>query len=283
MKNTTTLLKGLIVCGITLAMAGSLAAQVASPGTAKVVRIKGNARYTTGNNVYFPLKVGTVLKPGTIVQTAANSYVDIVLGEGGGALGDPGPVMGSSAGSPPSPATPAVYQPKVEQNIIRLYENTALGIDKLTTMDTGADVVTETQLDLKAGRILGNVKKMSAASKNEVKIPNGVAGIRGTIYTLSADGVVKVLVGSVVVAYVAPDGTVVTQVVNGGSQFDARTGQITPISDFDRQEMVKAAKEARVGPNTPATTFVVDHTIYFVSPTQGHNGNGNGGGEGGPP
>jgi hypothetical protein len=275
MKNTTTLLKGLIVCGITLAMAGSLAAQVASPGTAKVVRIKGNARYTTGNNVYLPLKVGTVLKPGTTVQTAANSYVDIVLGEGGGALGDLGPVMGSSsavASSPP--ATPAVYQPKVEQNIVRLYENTALGIDKLTTMDTGADVVTETQLDLKAGRILGNVKKMSAASKYEVKIPNGVAGIRGTVYTLSADGVVKVLVGSVVVAYVAPDGTVVTQVVNGGFQFDARTGQVTPISDFDRQEMVRAAKEARIGPNTPATTFVVDHTIYFVSPTRGHNGNG---------
>jgi hypothetical protein len=255
-------------------MAGTVGAQVGTPGTAKVVRIQGHARYTTGNNVFLPLKVGAVLKPGTVIQTAANSFVDIILGEGDFAM----PVMGTAAPAAPSPQ---VYQPNVEQNIVRLYENTALGIDKLTAMNTGADVVTETQLDLKAGRILGNVRKMSAASKYEVKIPNGVAGIRGTIYTLSADGVVKVLVGSVVIAYVAPDGTVVTQVVNGGQQFDARTGQITPIADFDRQEMVRAAKEARIGPNTPATSFTIDHTIYYVSPTKGHNGNGNGGGGGG--
>ena len=56
-------------------------------------------------------------------------------------------------------------------------ENSALGIDKLTSMDTGSDSVTETQLDLKAGHIMGSVKKLSAASKYEVKIPNGVAGI----------------------------------------------------------------------------------------------------------
>src|SRR5437667_6037880 len=125
MKNTQSMLKGLIVCGIALAMAGSLSAQVAAPGTAKVVRIKGNARYTTGNNVYLPLKVGAVLKPGTIVQTAANSFVDIVLGEGDFAM----PVMGTTA------PTPQVYQPAIEQDIVRLYENTALGIDKLTSMN----------------------------------------------------------------------------------------------------------------------------------------------------
>src|SRR6266568_2432190 len=169
MKKIESLVKGLIVYGLMLAMASSLAAQTPSQSTAKVVRIKGSARYSTGNNVYLPLKVG-------------------------------------------------------------------------------------------------------AASKYEVKIPNGVAGIRGTIYTLSADGVVKVLVGQVVLAYAAPDGTIVTQVVMGGQQFDARTGQITAIPNYDRKEMVKAAKESRIGPNVPAITFTVDHTIYYVSPTRGHNG-----------
>ena len=106
-----------------------------------------------------------------------------------------------------------------------------------------------------------------------MKIPNGVAGIRGTIYDISADGVVRVLVGSSVIAYVGPDGTLVTQVVMGGQQFDARTGQISPIPQFDQKEMVKAAKAARIGPNTPPTTFVVDHTVYFVSPTTGKSGN----------
>ncbi len=84
----------------------------------------------------------------------------------------------------------------------------------------------------------------------------------------------RVLVGSVVIAYVGADGTVVTQVVMGGQQFDSRTGTITPIPDFNQKEMVKAAKDARIGPNTPPTTFAVDHTIYYVSPTIGQNGNG---------
>ena len=86
-------------------------------------------------------------------------------------------------------------------------------------------------------------------------------------------GVVQVLVGSVVIAYVGADGNVVTQVVMGGQQFDARTGQITPIPNFNQKEMVKLAKETRVGPNVPPTTFTVDHTIYYVSPTIGQNGN----------
>jgi hypothetical protein len=157
--------------------------------------------------------------------------------------------------------------------MVRLWEDTIVGIDKLTSMDTGADVVTETQLDLRRGKLFGQVKKMSAASKYEVKIPNGVAGIRGTIYEITAEGVVRVLVGSVVIAYVGADGTVVTQVVQGGQQFDSRAGQVTPISDFDQKEMVKAAKAARIGPNTAPTSFAVDHTIYFVSPTSGKNGN----------
>src|SRR5439155_16866129 len=131
------------------------------------------------------------------------------------------------------------------------------------------DVVTETQLDLKAGRITSNVKRMSAASKYEVKIPNGVAGIRGTIYDITAEGVVRVSAGSLVLAYVGADGTVVTQVVMGGQQFDSRTGQITPIPDFNVNEMQSTAKSARVGPAAPKATFVVDHTIYYVSPTIG--------------
>src|SRR5438876_2339838 len=165
------------------------------------------------------------------------------------------------------------YTPNADQNIVRLFENTVLKVDALSSMETGAGTVSETQLDLKRGRIFGNVQKMSAAARYEVKLPNGVAGIRGTIYTLSSAGVVQVLVGSVVIAYVGADGNVVTQVVMGGQQFDARTGQITPIPNFNQKEMVKLAKETRVGPNVPPTTFTVDHTIYYVSPTIGQNGN----------
>jgi len=273
MKRVQNFIAGLLITGMALATSSSLLAQSAVPGTAKVVRIKGSARYSTGNNVFLPLKVGMELKPGTIVQTAQHdSFVDLVLAEGAA----PANTAGGAGGGPSDSMS---YQPQADQNIVRLTENTTLGIDKLSTMDTGADVVSETQLDLKQGRILGNVKKMSAASKFEVKIPNGVAGIRGTIYSISADGVVRVLTGSVVIAYVGADGTVTTQVVVGGQQFDAKTGAITPIPDYNRKEMVRLAKEMRIGPNTAATTFTVDQTIYYVSPTWGHNGNGLGRGQ----
>ena len=196
-----------MACAIVVAMASSVAAQTANQGYAKVVHIKGNARYTTGNNVWLPLKTGAKLKPGTIVQTAPGSYVDLVLGEGD----FPAPSVtstkaGSSGGGGGGGGGGDQYQPNAEQNVIRIQEDSALGIDKLTTTETGTDTVSETQLDLQRGKIFGNVKKMSAASKYEVKIPNGVAGIRGTIYTVSAAGVVQVLVGSVVLAYVGPDG-----------------------------------------------------------------------------
>ena len=266
MKQTQNVVQRLAVCGLGLAMATTLVAQSASQSTAKVVRISsaGAARYTTGNNVWQPLRTGIVIKSGTIIQTAAEkgSYVDLVLGEG------------QAAALPQLIASDTrSYTPSADQNIVRLYENTILQVEKLTSMETGADTVTETQLDLQRGRIFGNVKKMSAASKYEVKLPNGVAGIRGTIYTLSAEGVVQVLVGSAVLAYVGPDGTVVTQVVMGGQQFDARTGQITAIPNYNQGEMVRLAKEMRIGPNVPATTYAVDHTIYYISPTTGHNGN----------
>ena len=78
---------------------------------------------------------------------------------------------------------------------------------------------------------------MSAASKYEIKLPNGVAGIRGTIYDITAEGVVKVADGSVVIAYMAADGSVTTKVVTGGNKFDARTGEITALTPAELASM----------------------------------------------
>src|SRR5262249_26136213 len=156
--------------------------------------LKGAARYmVSGSTDWRPIKVGAMLKPGTVIQTAADSYVDLVFNNARATQG-----LGSALTSEVSSRASASsgddnYKPKVVQDAVRIFENTVLGIDKLTTMKTGADTVTETQLDLKAGRIFGTVKKLSAASVYEVKIPNGVAGIRGTIYLIGADGVLSVL------------------------------------------------------------------------------------------
>ena len=266
MKQTRSLINNLIAGAVAFAMLSTLAAQTVKEGTATVVRIKGPARYTTGNNVWQPLKVGLVLKPGTIVQTSTQrgSFVDIVLGGGSASVAQPAAFKSTI---PSSMSSSVAYQPSAEQNVVRIWENSALGIDKLTTQQTGAEQVSDTQLDLKTGHISGSVKKMSAASKYEVKLPNGVAGIRGTLYDIFAEGVVKVRVGSVVLAWVDPKtGNVVTQVVSGGQGYDARTGQLTPLSPSDMSSLDTLSTAIRITGTAPTEVIARDRTIENVSP-----------------
>lgn len=271
MKNNRNLLKGLVACGIALAMVSSLAAQTPEQGAAKVVRMKGSARYTTGGNVWQPLKLGAVLKPGAIIQTGLDrgSYVDLVLGDGNAPLPS-SPVtrpVGSANAVPPNAGGGGGA--KADQNVVRLFENTVLGVDKVTNLNTGADAVTETQLDLKAGHILGTVKKMSANSKYEIKLPKGVAGIRGTWYDLTADGLLKVMDGSVVLAHVKDDGTVVTQVVNSNQQFNSQTGQLTPLAAGDMNFIETTAGGMRVVVSGMPPTGIPDNTLRWVSDNRG--------------
>jgi hypothetical protein len=127
-------------------------------------------------------------------------------------------------------------------------------------------VVTETQLDLKAGHIFGSVKKMSAASKYEVKIPNGVAGVRGTVYDISAEGLIKVLSGSVVLAYVGPDGTVVTQVVGEAQQFDARTGVLSGLPVPGQDDLHRFLRQVQAGLTPAVMPVSADMTLQYISP-----------------
>jgi len=238
MKNMHSFTSRLMAFGIAFVAMASLTAASAQTGNqdaAKAVRVTGAARYTIDNVNWLPLKKGDMIKPGAVVQTASSSQVDLLLSGRG---------------------------------LVRLYENTVLGVDKLTRMETGADWVTETQLDVRKGKITGTVKKLSGASKYEVKYKNGVAGIRGTIYTISEAGVVSVLEGSVVIAWVKPDGAVATQVVNAGEMFDPAGGVITSITPVDRAEMVDLKKESEDlgGGGGAGGSGVVDHTVEYVSP-----------------
>ena len=267
MKLNRNLMNSLVGCAIALALVSTAVAQ-GMDGAAKVVRVKGPARYTTGNNVWQPIRAGDVLRAGTVVQTSTEegSYVDLVLGDGHAALPQevtfkPG-IPNSLAG------TGMAFRPSSEQNVVRIWANSAMGIDKLTAMQTGAETVTETQLDLKQGRITGNVKKMSAASKYEVKLPNGVAGVRGTLFDIQAVGIVKVYIGSMVVAWVDPKTqNVTTQTVMGGQQYDASNNQVTPLSaatmgELQELGMTLLVTQAVVTP----TSLASDHTVVGMSP-----------------
>lgn len=259
MKQIQNLMKVLVACGIALALVSNAVAQEVKQISAKVVRVKGNARYSTDGKVWHPLTVGTLLKAGAVVQTAASSTADIVLDETEAA--GTGLTLGKAAAYQPQ-AQKIAYQPEAQQNIVRMWEDSVLGIDKLTKTQTGADVVTDTQLDLRAGRIFGTVRKLSSTSKYEVKIPNGVAGIRGTIYMISAEGVVSVLEGTVIIAYVKADGTVVTQEVQAGYQYDARTGQISPLPPATRESMETGRTETPVISVQQTPTLYVQPEVY---------------------
>lgn len=196
--------------------------------TGKVVRIKGDARYSTGNKIWQPLKVGTIIQSGNVVQTAADSFVDIVVSEEDSA---PAVVVKPMSKSPSSASASSGggggnVGASPDYDVIRVLDDSYLVFDSLTATATGSDTVTETLLDLKKGSIFGSVKKQAAASRFEVKIPNGVAGIRGTTFLISASGQIACFAGSVVAAYASAIGAdVSTQVVGGGRQFNINTGQ----------------------------------------------------------
>lgn len=256
MKYTRSFLSAVVTCAIAVAIASNATAQ-SRDGAAKVIRIKGSARSSAGNNVWRPLKVGDVLRPGTIVQTdrESGSYVDLVLADTETPVVSPrlagaGAVIPAAGGY--GVMSPASLQPLAQQNTVRVYENTVLGIDRLTAMQTGADVVTDTQLDLRQGHILGNVKKMSAASRYEIKLPNGVAGIRGTVYDIYADGRVRVASGTVVLSIVDANGNVQTRVITAGNEYNPRTDQIVPLAPQVLEEIESAATAFR----TSGTVFV---------------------------
>ncbi|MFO1499117.1 MAG: FecR domain-containing protein [Verrucomicrobiota bacterium] len=158
--------------GVVLGAVLSVYSAQAATGRAVVRSVSGTASYAEQGGEWKPLKSGQALGPGATVKTAVDGSVDLFLGDNG----------------------PDVH----------LFDSTTLGLDRLNLEQTGADRVVETQLNLTAGTIRGTVKKMSAASKYEVKTPNAVVGVRGTKYQISANGVVHVIEGSMVVVYINP-------------------------------------------------------------------------------
>jgi len=226
---THKLLTGAVALALVAVLAQANAETVAQKIT--VLKVTGSARYMTGGSAWMPLSRGDVLQPGTVIETAAKSTVDIAMGDTQGTV--------SGAASPismPGTGGGGGADSGAKANTVRIYESSVLSVDKLTVDKTGMDEVSETQLDLRAGRILGNVKKLSAASRYEVKIPNGVAGIRGTTYIFDATtGNIFVLSGEVDISYVVGGVTVFKKIL-AGQMFNptapgSPNAEPTPISN----------------------------------------------------
>ena len=207
-------------------------AQAAETGKAVVRSIRGQAQYQEAGGQWLQLKVGQVLKAGSTVRTANDSHADLFMDQNG--------------------------------PVIRLVENTTLGLDKLSFTVTGVDTIIETQLDLKSGRIIGIVRKMADQSKYEIKTPNGVAGIRGTEYDITATSVLRVVSGSMVIVYVKTDGTVITQVVNSNEMFVPSDGTVKLIPTDQLSQLVPEIRDME---GAPMVALSVEEPIkFFISP-----------------
>jgi len=269
-------------CGAMLTVTASAVSNgtpATSQGVGTVVRVVGVVSYSLGDGKWHPLIPGKYLVPGAIVRTGIDGSTDIVLGKAVELpqVGVPGRISFTVDAKVTDISS---YKPYAEQNVIRLTPNTTLAIDALGIMDTGADTVCDTELDLKKGKIYASVKKESAASTYLIKIPNGIAGIRGTIFSLGDNGDLAVFEshttgGGVTLSLTSPDGSVHTYVVGAGQQLivssvqEGAGGGIPQIGNKPGTPVTgtKTTGTPETTPSTTPSTTGTPETTPTTSPT----------------
>lgn len=247
------------------------------PAAVTVVKVQGQARYSIDGKNWHPLVVGKILRSGAVIETANGSTADLVLS------GTPVPVPQTSplpqslpliTMSPdPNVRGYMAYKPMAQQNVIRMGSGTLLAIDQLTVVNTGADTVGNTELDLRAGKIFFSVKKLSASSQYIIKLPNGVAGIRGAAGAAGADGSFAMLYGQAVVSTIGNDGQSHMSVVNGGQGLNPKNGQVEPLGADTTASLTAFFTSAQTIVNQ-ISVFAIDISQCHITPTQGQNGQG---------
>jgi hypothetical protein len=263
----------LAACGLMLAWAfGARANNDVKPAAVTVVNVQGEARYSVDGHTWHPLVVGKILREGAVVETAAGSSCDMVLSGTpvpfAQNTSDPATASALSIAPDPQERGYVAARPMAQQNVIRMMPESMLAIDKLTVVNTGADSVSDTELDLRAGKIFTSVKKMSASSQYIIKLPNGVAGIRGSSGVIGADGSADWLHGEIVISFLGSNGQPHVVVVHGGFEYNPQTGQILQLPK-------KAIAELEAFGAYASTLFAQvyplerDLTLVFISPTQG--------------
>jgi len=171
--NFTGAFRAVVVCLATLATASAELIDT----SAKIVGLRGMATDANGA----ALKTGDTLKTGGVVKTGADSFVDLLFSGKG-----------------------------ISSALIRVKASSELSLTKLVEyhFDQGPavnDPYVATQLELKEGSLLANVKKHQAG-RFELKTPAGVTGIRGTAFSQSADGSIMVVEGEVETKLIFPNG-----------------------------------------------------------------------------
>ena len=150
---------GLVVAGLLFAAQAN-----ARDGQALVQSISGEVKLLDGSK-WLPLQTGQLLKTGAVVKTGAKSRADLFLGVNG--------------------------------SMLRLAANTELKFNRLAVEISPIEPIAKTEMELRSGRVIGNVRKLPMGSSYVIKTPMGVADIKGTVYDINANGELIVLSGKV--------------------------------------------------------------------------------------
>ena len=205
MKNTKTskfqkmtlvaALLGVMSAGAAFAKDGSAIVRAIKPTTRDA---QASAQFATSSeSSWKQLRTGRVLRGSDTIKTGAFTNVDMFLGANG--------------------------------PVLRVTEETILRFDSLTFESVEAEMVIKTELDLRNGRILGRVKKLAAASEYTIKLPVGVAAIRGTDYDVSANGRVVITKGVGEMNMVGEGGQVTSYAIGEGQVFDPQTKTVSDL------------------------------------------------------
>ena len=116
---------------------------------------------------------------------------------------------------------------------VGLDSSSTLRLEKLAYEKTSLGTKIDTLLDLKQGALYGSVKKLIAASRYEVKMPKGIAHVRGTeFYIDEKQGTVVVTAGSVNVSVTLTTSTGSEGIAVAGLGFDS-AGRIVTRAHSD--------------------------------------------------
>lgn len=230
------------------------------PARASVRAVHGSATSSLDGN-WQPVRENTALAAGAIIKTGPDATLDLFLPD--------------------------------SRTVLRLMPGSALRFDRLDKMASGDLEFTRTRVSLLSGNLIGSQHKLVRPSEFEVALPNGVAKIVGTEYSVRADGTVACLSGTVSVIYQPPgSGAPVNVSVPAGFSSDPATGKTAAISPADLRNMTPNMQAVR--DNDMAFSAKQGHEVEHndcddkMSPTHGHDhdhdhdhdhGHGNGDGD----
>ncbi|MCX6904577.1 MAG: hypothetical protein NTW03_14070, partial [Verrucomicrobia bacterium] len=175
----------LSVVAMLTAWASPLTAATDHPGSARVNYVEGRPTFSKPGEAFKMVERDMVLRAGDLLKTAAGSKVDLEMGYNNGG--------------------------------VTLTPNSELAFDKLSYQHVGMEVVCDTEFNLRAGQMSGEVKKLGSGSTYLVKTPRGVAAIKDGHYVISADGSVQADGGTVIMALTMNDGNIKTFTVTDGN------------------------------------------------------------------